>query len=370
MIAHSKIGASSMERWMNCPGSVKLSEGMPSQSSSYAEEGTLAHDIAAAILCGEVHKDAPQEMLDAVQVHVDFVTKLREKDPDSFLSVEERLDLSHLHPGLFGTADVIIYQPNLKTLHVVDYKHGQGIPVDVVEDGKPNVQLLYYGLGALEQTKAACEFVMLHIVQPRCHHPDGPVRSVRLQAVDMIDFAADLVEYAKLTESENAPLKAGDWCRFCPAAVKCPEVQSRALAISKQEFSPALSYDPKKLSETLQWIDVVEAFIKNVRAFAYAEAERGRTPPGFKLVEKRANRKWVDEAVVSEIAKTLDQDLFDHSLKSVAQVEKVLGKEALKSILGDFIVQESSGLTLVPETDKRPAAEPKSIEGTFPSLLP
>jgi len=359
-----------MERWMNCPGSVKLSEGMPSQSSAYAEEGTMAHDIAAAILCGEVHKDAPQEMLDAVQVHVDFVMALSNQDPDSFLTVEERLDLSHLHPGLFGTADAIIYQPNLKTLHVVDYKHGQGIPVDVIDDGKPNVQLMYYGLGALEQTKAPCEFVSLHIVQPRCHHPDGPIRSVKFQAVDMIDFAADLVDYAILTESPSAPLKAGDWCRFCPAAVKCPVVRDRALAISKQEFTPTQVYDPAKLSETLQWLDVVEAFIKNVRAFAYAEAERGRTPPGFKLVEKRANRKWVDESKVGELAKELGADIFDHSLKTVAQAEKVLGKETFKEKFSEFVVQESSGLTLVPDTDKRPAAQPRSIEGTFPSLLP
>jgi hypothetical protein len=357
ILAHSKIGASSMERWMNCPGSVRLSEGMPSISSAYADEGTLAHEIAAAILCDQPHKNASDEMMDAVNVYVDFVRSLVDQNEGATLLVEHRLDLSHLRSGLFGTADCIIYAPKTKTLHVIDYKHGQGLPVEVVEDGKPNVQLTYYGLGALEATKYPCLDIVLTVVQPRCSHPDGPVRSYSFPAVEMIEFAADLVEYAKATEDQDAKRVPGDWCRFCPAAVKCPEIKTRALSIAKNEFSPTLSYDPKKLSETLEWLDVFEGFLKNVRAFAYAEAERGRVPPGWKLVEKRATRKWRDEDLVSDIVRQKGLDLFDQKLKSVAQAEKFLGKDVFLKELSELVVQESSGLALVPVGDKRPPAK-------------
>ena len=42
---HAKFGASSAYRWLGCPGSYKMSENLPSHTSSYAEEGNLAHSI-------------------------------------------------------------------------------------------------------------------------------------------------------------------------------------------------------------------------------------------------------------------------------------------------------------------------------------
>ena len=48
--AHASLGASSASRWMACPGSVRLSEGMPNISSDYAREGTAAHELAEMCL--------------------------------------------------------------------------------------------------------------------------------------------------------------------------------------------------------------------------------------------------------------------------------------------------------------------------------
>ena len=43
---HARLSASSAFRWINCPGSVALSDQCPTPaSSSYADEGTLAHAI-------------------------------------------------------------------------------------------------------------------------------------------------------------------------------------------------------------------------------------------------------------------------------------------------------------------------------------
>jgi len=52
-MAHARLSPSSGERWMTCPGSVKLTEGIEDKGSSYAAEGTAAHEMAERILKGE-----------------------------------------------------------------------------------------------------------------------------------------------------------------------------------------------------------------------------------------------------------------------------------------------------------------------------
>lgn len=179
MSAHSRIGASSMSRWSKCPASVRLSKDMPNTSSAYAEEGTRAHELAEYVLTNKrwpinVESD---EMLDAVQVYVDFIdTGICYSNKDGFQSrptwmkVEEKFHLKELHPDLFGTSDCTLYFEEEKLLMVIDYKHGQGLAVEA----ENNPQLMYYALGALMKTKAACSHVEMVIVQPRCFHPDGP----------------------------------------------------------------------------------------------------------------------------------------------------------------------------------------------------
>lgn len=361
--AHSRLGASSMYRWSACPGSVRLCEGVESKSSKYAEEGSDAHALAAYCLrrfhnpgfhigkwldSDGRHFFITQEMADAVQVYVDAV---REAAPEGTpLQVEQRFDLSEVHDGCFGTADAVVWRDAEKRLTVFDYKHGAGLPVTV----ENNPQLQYYGLGALLASGYPARTVRLVIVQPRCDHPDGPVRSWEIDAIDLLDFRADLKAYAAATEKPGAPLVPGDHCRFCPAAPLCPALAAKAQDVAKLDFGPALSYDPQKLTLALDSLPVLEGWIKNVREFAYAEAEAGRMPPGYKLVAKRAMRKWRDEGEVIDALQTVysDEDLFEpRKLRSPAQMEKVVPKDTL----APFITAESSGHALVPESDKRPA---------------
>jgi hypothetical protein len=359
MVLHSKLGASSMHRWAPCPGSVRLSEGLDSKSSDYAKEGTLAHDASAALIEGKPTSEITEEMREAISPYVDYVLGL--KSTADVVFIEHRFVLDSVHPGLFGTADAVTYHEMEKLLRVVDLKFGAGIPVEVFEDGKPNLQLAYYGLGALLSTGFKVSEVELVIVQPRCPHPDGPIRKHRLSAIELLDFAADLVEAAKRTEDPNAALVPGDHCRFCPAAAICPELHKKSVALAQQEFTPAFTYDPEKLAKTLDMLPVMEAWIKNVREFAYREAEHGRTPPGWKLVEKRATRKWTNEDEVGSTLQKYDRELWEESfetkLKSPAAIEKIMGKKEFEHVLGHTILKESSGHTLAPESDKRPAIQ-------------
>ncbi|UOF83058.1 hypothetical protein [Caudoviricetes sp.] len=354
MSAHSKIGASSMHRWSNCPGSVKLCQGIKSSSSSYAEEGTRAHEVAAAILENIPFKNVDPEMLGNVDVYVNaVVADWNEATADgSEMLVEHKFDLSTLYPGLFGTADCVIYDAGKELLRVYDLKYGAGIAVEVFE----NEQLMYYALGALLTTNFKVKDVELVIAQPRCPHPDGPIRRWCFNSLLLIDFSVDLVHAAEATANSNAPLVPGDWCRFCPAAGICPTLHDNALILAKEEFAPAYSYDPEKLSKTLVWLPILESWIKNVRNFAYQEAIHGRIPPDWKIVDTRASRRWKDkETALSNLVDVLgidEEEIFNKTLKSPAQIEKLLPKEKQK-LLNEFVIKESSGSTLVPAKDKR-----------------
>lgn len=340
-LVHSKLGASSYDRWGACPGSVAASEGIEKTTSVFAEEGTLAHDVGAKILLGDTGVECDEEMLEAVNIYVDYIEKLRYEMPD-FEAVEQRLSLAAYHPALFGTADYVAYFAHTKTLHVVDYKHGRGIPVGVVG----SKQLMYYGLGALHENKFPIEKVVLTIVQPRCYHPDGPIRSWETDPITMLDFAAQLIEDAKKTEMKDAPLNPGEHCRFCPAQPTCKAIEEKALANAQDSFSNVEKYDPDKLAQTLNLIPQIEAWCKSVREFAYQQASLGNCPPGFKLVDKRATRKW------KEGFAPIGEEWYDRKLKSPAQMEKILPKDR-KASIEPFTIKESSGKSLVSANDDR-----------------
>jgi hypothetical protein len=358
---HSSTGASSMYRWEACPGSVRLCKTVPNKSSAYAEEGTKAHEIVAHYLTTATWpKNIETEMFEACKVYTDFVEEEWLKAStvkESWILVEHKFDLSKLHRGLFGTADCVIFNANTKTLLVIDYKHGAGMAVEV--DG--NSQLDYYALGALISRNAKAKIVEKIIVQPRCFHEKGPVRRQAISAIDLLDFADRLIEAAIATEDPNAPLVPGKHCHFCNASGVCPTIHSKALAEAQEEFRPTLSYNPEKLSHALTQLDVVEAWVKGVREFAYNEAIHGRTPPGWKLVDKRATRKWIeDENIHLKLKQQFnftDDQIFSRDLKSPTQIEKLLGKDKTKKEkLANFYSANSSGTTLVPENDTRQKA--------------
>lgn len=368
MSAHSRIGASSMSRWSKCPASVRLSKDMPNISSSYAEEGTKAHELAEILLTKSVYKfneyEYDDEMLEAVQVYVDFIRSFK----PTWLKVEEKFHLKDLHPDLFGTSDATLYFEEEKLLTVVDYKHGKGLAVEA----ESNPQLMYYALGALMKTKAACSHVEMVIVQPRCFHPDGPIRRWKIPVTDLIDFSADLVDYARKTEDPTAPIVSGDHCRFCPAAATCPALHEIAINSAQEEFSPAFSYDPAKLGDILGKIPAIEAWAKSVKEFAFREAQAGRLPPGYKLVPKRANRKWrneetAEEFLLLELGLSPVEARQEPKLKTPAQIEALLPKEDKKR-LEEIVIKESSGDTLAPVADKRKTSKP-AIETEFTKIL-
>lgn len=376
---HSKVGFSSRKRWKNCPGSVRLSAGIESRSSVHADEGTAAHALQQYCLDNEVaplkmaglpfkYDDhgvskyivVSQEMAQHIHDVCGAIWTEAQTDDDCVLLVEERFHLKSLHKDLFGTGDVVIWFPSTRKLQVRDLKYGAGVAVEVEEDGQANEQLEGYALGAL---LAHPEWLPLEVElvvdQPRAFHAEGPTRRSTLPVGYFVEMAADLLDEVRATEAPDAPLHPGDHCRWCPASAVCPEQRSLAQKHAKKVFQAGLPYDPKELSEVMDWLPVIEAWIKNTREFCYAEAEKGNPIPSYKLVAKVARRKWRDEdAVVAKLLPLVDaSELYDApTLKTVAVIEKLLPKDQ-RSILDDLVTKESSGHTLVHETDKRPAVK-------------
>lgn len=280
------------------------------------------------------------------------------------LHVEQRVKVND---EVYGTADAVVWQPASKHLHIVDLKYGAGVAVEV----HGNTQLKIYALATLLTFGYPAQRVTATIVQPRCPHSDGPVRSVTYDVVDLLDFHADLEDAVAVVRdaSQHAPELLADagflnpsekGCRWCLAAPKCPKLKSKAQEMAKKVFAKGDAYDPAELAETLDYLPIFEGWIKNVREFAYEEAERGKAIPNWKLVEKRATRKWRDEAAaraaLEEAFPDADGDVFftEPELKSPAAIEKLLPKEQ-RALLDELCVKESSGHTLVHESDKRPA---------------
>jgi len=362
---HSKTGASSMYRWSNCPGSVALSATVPKgMDSEFAALGTLAHDYGAKLLLKirgqikgkvEIPEGLEADSVDAVMVYVNYIKGFLNNDPDAVLQIEHSFDMGEIYPGLFGTADCVIYHPKPKLLRVIDYKNGAGIPVEVFR----NLQGLYYGLGALTTLGYPCEEVEITIVQPRCNHSDGPIRSWRLPSLEMFDFQSDLIAAVKETEKPDAKLSSGDHCQFCDAHAVCPEKFEKAKALAKLDFvaiDKAKGYTPEQVAEALEWAPKLESWAKAVRAFAYSEALQGRTPVGFKLVNKKANRKWIDEKKVKTALKrrkVTDKEMHaPNKLKSPKQMESLFVKEDRK-FLEKLYSKDSSGTTLADDSDPR-----------------
>ena len=193
-MSHAKLSPSSAERWIVCPGSVVLSEGMPERTSAFAEEGTQAHALAEMLLTmtpGEM--DTPAGMLDNVMVYVDHIRGILAEHPDAVLMVEQRVKVNDL---VYGTADAVIWIPSLQLLIIVDLKYGAGVAVEAI-----SLQLKIYALAALLTFGYKAKRVSATIVQPRCPHTDGPIRTAVYEAADLIDCGSDRAIRVRATQS-------------------------------------------------------------------------------------------------------------------------------------------------------------------------
>lgn len=382
MSGHSLNSPSSFSRRIGCPGSANMEKDIPSQSSSYADEGTAAHELGETCLLkgdnpedyrGEVivvEKDGgPRreftvdgDMISAVEIHVDHCRPLMGRH-----MVEHKFALPFLGEGEKGTSDFTALHN--KILHVVDYKHGKGVPVDAIG----NIQGLCYGLGAAKEFQHDdWHTLRITIVQPRAYHDDGVVRSWDVPRSELFDYLMQFAAAAKATEDPNAPLNVGKWCQFCKAKVNCPAQLDFAQKTLEMDFAeptskpvpPQLLSDEMILDLVFNRIKLIEQWCQTIKDYAQKKAEAGEPIKGSKLVYTRAVRMWKDKEQAEKVlAEKFGDQIYEKEFVTAPKFEKIIGKKAFKDV--DFLVDKiSTGVTLVPESDPRESAR-NTVENEF-----
>lgn len=370
---HSKFAASSSERWTNCYGSVRLSEKAPPQEESvYAREGTDAHEclefivkrfsnLEKAKIEAAKNPNWNAEMIENAEISAKKIFELRPSKSAKLL-IEQRVVLTQIGKGLFGTLDYA-WVDVWGQLVVIDYKYGQGVAVfPTDENGKENSQLMYYAAGIAKKYDYEFDSIKLVIIQPRVWNEDGEIHREAVTTIGKLRaFEKEIKEAVRLAKQPNAPLKAGDWCKWCPAASFCPEVSENQLRkadiLFEVETGIQAAPEPQMLTaETLPKVldacDMLETWIDSVRKRAFELAVRGEKIAGRKLVQKRSTRVWLPDAE-KEAKKLFGEKAYKKELLSPSQLEKTIGKEA-KDFTKQYTTSLSSGATLVPESDKRP----------------
>lgn len=371
---HAVLAPSSAHRWLACPGSIRMSAGVIDTGSVFAAEGTAAHELAEKCLKGahpasrfageklrvgdNIFVVTP-EMVEAVQVYLDVAEQLRD-DSDEF-ETEQRMDMTALVPGVFGTGDVIAYQERSQKVTIADLKYGKGVAVEVEE----NEQLLTYAMGVAERYhNRGIREVELIVVQPRAPHKDGPVRRWSTDVIGLYDHAGALQWAAVAADDPKAKLVAGDHCKFCKAAGFCGALETKVKAIMGTEQPEAKAMQDWQTEQSE--LNLIGQWLKGREGFLHAQAIAGSPPPGAKLVAKRAHRKWIDVEDAGKALLAAGADLDDiyepPVLKTPAAVEKIVGK-AGKAVLKTLVRAESSGTVLAPLSDSRPAVDASAANG-------
>jgi len=356
---HSNIvGGSTAKRVINCPASVKLVQQMPPQpESEHAARGTLLHNVIAELL--EFDKK-PEQMLGAsyktqtlTQELIDekiipALEALDEVDPEKQMEymVETRVAFGDFLPGVFGSTDLLGRKG--KRAIVLDWKFGDGVLVDAVE----NPQLLFYAAAAMRTPAAqwvfeGAEEIECIIVQP------PSIRRWVTTPERVKQFEQELLYAVRLSSWPEPPMQTGDHCRWCTAKPICPQMTG---AVDRALKTQLAALPAEQIATKLQQADMLEDYIKNVRALAFQMLESGHPVPGYKLVAKQSRRQWVDTAKIEAWvdAKGIKDAYEPVTIKSPAQLEKVL-KKAKIDFPADMVVSVSSGDTLAPESDPRPA---------------
>lgn len=375
-MAHAILSASGASRWMACTPSARLEEQFSDSTSEYAKEGTLAHELCELKvrknLIEPMHTRTYNSKLKKIKEHELWQDEM-DKHTDTYLEyiqglvhsynctpavmVEKKVDFSSYVPDGFGTADCIIIAEG--TLHVIDFKYGKGVAVSA----ENNPQMKLYGLGAyLEYSFLyAIDKVKMTIVQPRL---DEVISEYEISTTELMEWAEEVVKpLADMAYKGEGTYIAGNHCKFCRAKATCRERARMNSEVAKFDFKqPALLTD-EEVGEALKMAQDLAKWAEDLKDYALAESLKGKLIPGWKAVEGRGTRSFVnmDAAFATLCEHGYDESmLYERKPLSVAQIEKLIGKEGIQTLLEGLVEKSPGKPTLVLETDKREAITNKT----------
>lgn len=375
--AHSPLGPSAADRWINCPGSVNATRGITDTSSEFAAEGNFAHDIAEmareqdkpckafighkATIAG-FEFECDKEMAEYVQYFVDYVNQW---EADENLN-EGRVSYDAWVDGGFGTLDAALLNDG-QTI-VVDLKYGKGIQVFA----ENNSQLKLYALGIYQEygDLYGIESFKLCIVQPRLNWID----EFEISIDDLLVWANEVVEpAADEAMTDTARFKAGEWCtkNFCKIRATCKTRADSIKAVlhdEMDEIRDANELSEEDLGEAMSSVPQIRKWCADIEEKVTALVLAGHEIIGgdelpYKMVAGRGSRGWIDPVEAEKAMRNYKikvGDIWPRKMCTPPGIEKVIGKG--HPVLKKHVVTKPGKATLVPGSDKRPAFKASSDE--------
>lgn len=380
MSKHALLPASGSSRWLECTPSAHLELQFPKKSSSYADEGTAAHELcelAARYWLGEISEaDYENKLADLSkgeyynaemqECAVDYgrfisetVKNTRAVCPDAIVELEVKsLDFSDWAPEGFGTGDCIIAADDL--LEVIDFKYGKGVRVEA----ENNPQMRLYALGAIKLYGELYDIkrVRMSIIQPRINREPS---TSEITVEELLDWAENYVKpRAALAFAGEGEFKPSEkTCKFCRAKEQCKARYEQNLKLF-DEAPDTLLITADEAGAILEKAADIKAWLKDLENLVMGKLFEGESVEGWKLVEGRSNRKYTDELAVAEAMKAAGYDealLYERSLLGITAMEKAFGKKAVGEVLKDLIYKPQGKPTLAPVADKRAEFKPEEL---------
>lgn len=408
-MAHAKLSPSKAARWMACPGSVREEAKYPDEPSGPAAvDGTHSHTLLehcikngladpTAMVGVKMKDDDGEFVVDAdraarVKVAVDYVrARMTEYGVCQVIS-ERRVNPEWLlsRSDLSGTADVQIHAPD--TLEIIDYKDGMG---EVKVEHNPQLEL--YAIGALAglklpiNAKYPFDKIRMTVIQPKlAFRGITPISSHEMPLAQLIGRLGLYAIKAKATDAPDAPLVSGEHCKFCKhkacserAGTVMKEVgvmfpmleKSEVVELAQQSANkdPA-TMDNDQIRQIMEAAPLMRQLLEAVEEEALRRLKSGDSIPGVKLVYGRGSRAWA--LPENEMAEKLikmgipKSAVYETKLVTPAKVEKLtweatkggekikksLSERQLKTLEAEYVSKVAGKLTVVPESDSRPAA--------------
>lgn len=374
MSGHALLSPSAAHRWLNCTPAPRLEETFPDNTSEYAEEGTLAHSLCEITAkkkfknvksaeytrtVKKLKKDPlwNDEMISTAEIYVEHLAeRAMQFEHEPYIAFEVGVDISDYVPESFGRCDCVMLGGD--TLVIRDYKHGKGVPVSA----ESNPQMMLYALGALKLYRPlfgeAIKNVDIGIDQPRIDSYDVWLCSVE----ELLAWGESIKPTAQKAFMGLGEYKAGSWCRFCRANGVCKAQASQQIG-AFDDFAAMVNKStdlltPEQMAEVLTKGETLVEWYKTVKAKALESILSGTQIPGYKAVEGRSVRAWSDQdkALEKLTASGIDRAaIYDSVPKTLAQIEKMLGKTKFGELVGEFVIKPPGAPALASENDPKPA---------------
>lgn len=313
-------------------------------------------------------------MLTTAKAYVDYlVEKAMTFESSPHVTQEIKVDFSDYVPKGFGTCDCAMIGNG--HLHITDYKHGKGVRVEAV--GNPQMRL--YALGVLKHYSTiygdTIKTVSMGIFQPRI----SETASEEEMTVEQLkEWGASIKPIAEAAYNGSGVYNSGEWCRFCKGKAQCKAraQANSALAdfkdcVPQGKLDPAMVNLPQEARAALGVLNMLtdaevgELLTKgaelvrwytDLQEYALRAILDGKSIPGYKVVAGKSTRAFSDEQAAFEQLRNAgytDEQLMDHKPKTLAGIEKLIGKKVFSELLSDYVVKPVGKPTLVDASDKR-----------------